>query len=324
MDVSILDQTGDGRGLGGDRKHAHFLGEALEKRVNVVEWRGVLDFVHRGWLVLPDVYCRDDRTVEFVEKWPGRVCQLMLVTEAVYGKKHVNRARCARLLDRADVIVETGPFSKRACVRLPYVPWRPEPELQALGVDWSRPNAWLVTGTLRASKGQRELALDVLRGDSPARHLALMGNAQMWFSEDLRQKLIKETNATSGEFVSERWVRRDGQPKKSLREKPWFVKSAFGAVRYFGKYDGIPDLVELLRREAADGWRYRHVNPTLESWSPGHVEYTTLEALAAGMEVEVPDHVPVKQLYPRGLTLAEATKLHDPDVYAAHLVEALK
>jgi hypothetical protein len=134
--------------------------------------------------------------------------------------------------------------------------------------DWDAKRGILITGRISAQKGQRVLVNLADRLHIP---VTVAGKGQ--FSSAVN--LLTDVLVNGGKLLGE-------EPRGF--GSPWEARTASGVpVRYTGGYSSpseIPwDLATL------------HVNLTARTCSVGHLEYTTLEALDAGLTAAVPSHI---------------------------------
>lgn len=134
--------------------------------------------------------------------------------------------------------------------------------------DWAARRGFLMTGRIATPKGQRVMAelADELEGP-----VLFQGKAQFKSAVDLREAVVNR----GGRVV---WA------ASAAWSSPWLAETVRGnQVRYLGDYDQ-PDQVRWDRATV-------HVNLSGARHSVGHLEYSTLEALDAGLRAVVPDHV---------------------------------
>jgi glycosyltransferase involved in cell wall biosynthesis len=169
------------------------------------------------------------------------------------------------LLTRADRLWATRRESAPVPVdvELPYIPFS-----AALRPVQGSTNVVLMTGRLTTAKGQVHLAhvADRLRG-----RVVLAGDSNMSYDRALWLHLKRGVPFTS-------------RPALPLHEapranEPWTV----GEVTSEGRYANVYEVFARTNPRV-------HVNLTSRRFSPGHLEYTTLEALAAGIRCVVPKH----------------------------------
>jgi glycosyltransferase involved in cell wall biosynthesis len=168
------------------------------------------------------------------------------------------------LLARADRLWATRRESAPVPVdvELPYIPFS-----APLRPVQGSTDVVLMTGRLATAKGQVHLAhvADRLRG-----WVVLAGDSNMSYDRALWLHLERGVPFTSRALALQEAPRAN---------EPWTV----GKVTYEGRYANVWELFARIRPRV-------HVNLTSRRFSPGHLEYTTLEALAAGIRCVVPEH----------------------------------
>jgi glycosyltransferase involved in cell wall biosynthesis len=168
------------------------------------------------------------------------------------------------LLARADRLWATRRESAPVPVdvELPYIPFS-----APLRPVQGSTDVVLMTGRLATAKGQVHLAhvADRLRG-----RVVLAGDSNMSYDRALWLHLERGVPFTS------RALPLHEAPRAN---EPWTV----GKVTCEGRYAKVCEVFARIRPRV-------HVNLTSRRFSPGHLEYTTLEALAAGIRCVVPEH----------------------------------
>lgn len=161
------------------------------------------------------------------------------------------------------------------------------------------PNAWepgrsvVITGRCSPVKGQLVIAR---LADQIGCDVTIAGKSEQFASKNLHGQLTKRFGITSGEVKT---------------NHPWEIRTPKGwVIRYHGEYD---DLAEVLAGHSV------HLNLTDVPGfaAPGHLEYSTLEALDAGLRCIVPPRS-LRPDYAVGDSLVPAVGYEDHAHYSAH------
>lgn len=155
---------------------------------------------------------------------------------------------------------------------MPFLPYRPRifpnwPDWS--DKDWEAQRGLLITGRLSAPKGQRVL---VNLADQIGVPLTIAGKTQFAIAKTLLEDVLKGGGRLIGD-----------EPRGY--GMPWAAETKNGVpVRYTGGYRDAIDEVPWTSATV-------HVNLTAKDCSIGHLEYSSLEAMDAGLRVATPFHV---------------------------------
>lgn len=155
---------------------------------------------------------------------------------------------------------------------LPYLPYRPRVHPRWpdwTNGDWEARRGLLITGRISAPKGQRVL---VNMADQIGAPITIAGKTQFAAARNLLDDVL--TNG--GRLIGD---------EPTGYGTPWTAETKNGVpVRYTGGYRDAIDEVPWTSATV-------HVNLTAKYCSVGHLEYSSLEAMDAGLRTAVPAHV---------------------------------
>lgn len=185
---------------------------------------------------------------------------------APYARRLVHQILC-----EADVPVATARENLDAypCDHLMVMPYLPYEETVAASRVVDHERGVIMTGRISTTKGQRFLAT---MATSVNANITVMGRDQMGSARSMRVAL--ENRGMVAEYEV---------PPGNAWSSPWVARLTTGTLfRYGGAYQSALHVP----------WKLGtvHLNLTDESISRGHLEYTSLEGIDAGLTAVVPEH----------------------------------